>query len=124
MPSTANCTLRTPNVRMFTSTSTPDGGEIQTGSSCPDTACCAFDDLDLAVEGMSYNDVWVTRLRANLPVSALNVDLKLEAAPKQDVVSGFYTANQDPATTASIAPLRRDRMAGSATIVLGAETST
>ena len=74
---------------------------------------------ELAIEGMNRSDVWVTRLRANLPVAALNEDLRLEAHPKQEIVSGFYVARDESSSTASIAPLRRGRIAGSATLTLG-----
>lgn len=86
---------------------------------CAPTACCAFDDLELAIKGMNRSDVWVTRLRANLPVAALNEDLRLEAHPQQQIVSNIHNARPEPAATASIAPLRRDRIAGSATVTLG-----
>ncbi|MCW5836469.1 MAG: DUF2330 domain-containing protein [Labilithrix sp.] len=89
------------------------------GEQCAESACCAFDDLELAVRGMSRGDVWVTRLRANLPVTALDEDLRLEAHPTQESVSGFYVARAEPSVTASVAPLRRGRVAGSATLTLG-----
>ena len=89
------------------------------GGECVESACCAFDDLELAIEGMNRSDVWVTRLRANLPVAALNEDLRLEAHPKQEVVTGFYVARDESSSTASIAPLRRGRVVGSATLTLG-----
>jgi Uncharacterized protein conserved in bacteria (DUF2330) len=82
-------------------------------------ACCSFDDLELAIDGMNRNDVWVTRLRANLPVAALNEDLRLEAHPKQEPVSNVHQAKPESSPNASIAPLRRGRIAGSATLTLG-----
>jgi hypothetical protein len=66
-----------------------------------------LDDYALAVEGMPPGNVWVTRLRANLPAQALGQDLKLEAAPKQVGLSTQYLA-QDPdpvQAQSSIAPV-------------------
>lgn len=94
-------------------------GETPPDGECVESACCAFDDLELAVQGMNRADVWVTRLRANLPVAALNEDLRLEAHPKQEIVTGFYVAREESSSTASIAPLRRGRIVGSATLTLG-----
>jgi len=96
---------------------TSSGGDSTNG--CADSACCAFDDLELAIQGMNKSDVWVTRLRANLPVAALNEDLRLEAHPQQQIVSNFHYARSESPPTASIAPLRRGRLAGSATLTLG-----
>ncbi len=95
------------------------GSDGEEPSVCVEKACCAFDDLDLAIEGMNKSDVWVTRLRANLPTAALNEDLRLEAHPTQETVDSFHYAKAEPGATASVAPLRRDRMAGSATLTLG-----
>jgi len=96
---------------------TSSGGASTNG--CAESACCAFDDLELAIQGMNKSDVWVTRLRANLPVAALNEDLRLEAHPEQQVVSNFHYARSESPPTASIAPLRHGRLAGSATLTLG-----
>ncbi|MBX3204846.1 MAG: DUF2330 domain-containing protein [Labilithrix sp.] len=96
-----------------------DAGSGPPAEQCGESSCCAFDDLELAIAGMNRADVWVTRLRANLPVAALNEDLRLEAHPTQESVSGFYVARAEPSVTASIAPLRRGRIAGSATLTLG-----
>jgi hypothetical protein len=53
------------------------------------------DDFEVATRGMSLDSVWVTRLRANLPASALAKDLKLEASPTQSALSAQYLA-RDP----------------------------
>lgn len=65
------------------------------------SACDALDDLDVALTGMHQSDVWVTRLRAFLPASALNGDLRLEAAVQSIAPSAHHTdtyteANYDP----------------------------
>jgi MYXO-CTERM domain-containing protein len=66
--------------------------------------CDAFDDLRVATEGMRSSNVWVTRLRANLPVAALAADLRLEAPSDQSVVSPDHVASTvvgSPPPTAS-----------------------
>ena len=37
----------------------------------PDAECLYLDDIDVALRGLHPTDVWVTRLRANLPANAL-----------------------------------------------------
>lgn len=55
--------------------------------------CSRLDDLDVALRGMSTNDVWLTRLRAQLPADALKIgDLRLEAHPSQVAVSNEHQA--------------------------------
>lgn len=71
------------------STSTDAGTRVDAGStSCTKvvSGCDGFDDLDVATRDLHASDVWVTRLRADLPVSALATDLVLEAAPEQKEV--------------------------------------
>lgn len=77
----------------------------------PDTSTCpGFDDLDVAMKGLHAKDVWVTRLRAVLPVDALSAgDLRLE--PTKDpwlVQTNSHTAvrysdqpAQDPQASSS-----------------------
>jgi hypothetical protein len=56
-------------------------------------ACDTFDDLDVATAGMHPSDVWVTRLRAFLPASAVSSgDLRLEASPLQAAQSSTLSA--------------------------------
>jgi hypothetical protein len=56
--------------------------------------CPGFDDLDVALRGLHPTDVWVTRLRANLPAGALAAgDLRLEAASRQTPVSNVHVAS-------------------------------
>lgn len=45
--------------------------------------CDGFDDFEVALRGLSARDLWLTRLRADLPVAALDRDLRLEASPYQ-----------------------------------------
>jgi uncharacterized protein (TIGR03382 family) len=58
--------------------------------------CAGFDDIDVALDGAHPQDVWVTRLRARLPVYALANDLRIEASPAQVSVSNVH---QVPAQT-------------------------
>jgi hypothetical protein len=53
--------------------------------------CDGYDDLDVAKRGLHASDVWVTRLRADLPVAALSADLKIEAAADQKTLSPAHT---------------------------------
>jgi hypothetical protein len=74
-----------------------------------DELCCDFDDLEVAVGGLHRNDVWITRMRADLPVGALSQDLRIEAHPSQIQVSNVHNAVLPTVTgtTARIAPTRR-----------------
>ncbi|HEY8075703.1 MAG TPA: DUF2330 domain-containing protein [Labilithrix sp.] len=82
--------------------------------------CCEFDDLETAVFGMHRADVWVTRLRAELPVAALAQDLRLEAHPSQTVVNNVHNAQNAPASGgARIAP-RKPSPLGTGIAVVGA----
>ncbi len=55
--------------------------------------CTGFDDIDVAIRGMQRSDVWVTRLRADLPRAALASDLQLRAAG-QVPITGVYQAEE------------------------------
>lgn len=67
------------------------GAELPTGSA--EGACAYLDDIDVALRGLHAGDVWVTRLRANLPANALaGGDLRLEAAAVQTPVSNVHYA--------------------------------
>jgi hypothetical protein len=50
-----------------------------------------LDDLAVALLGQRPSEVWVTRLEANLPRAALDVDLELAASRDQRVEVGSYT---------------------------------
>jgi hypothetical protein len=63
--------------------STPDGGGTTDNG-------CNFDDITVATKGMVQSDVWVTRLRMHLPVSALGDDLHLAASDPQALVSSRH----------------------------------
>ena len=70
---------------------TCDAGADDAGY-CPQFTAC--DDWTVASQGMEPDLVWVTRLRANLPASALSAgDLSVEAAPSQTIVPSALTTN-------------------------------
>jgi hypothetical protein len=50
------------------------------------SGCDGFDDYEVAMRGITTSDAWITRLRADLPVSALSTDLKIEAAASQSEI--------------------------------------
>jgi hypothetical protein len=82
------------------------------------TIVAACDDLDVAVTDMALNDVWVTRLRANLPNAALADTLRLEAAPKQEKLDNVhYAATTGTIPTARIARLHTSRTQGTYALV-------
>ena len=84
----------------------PAGGD-DGGAACPPNMTAACDDLSVAMTGMASGDLWVTRLRADLPSAALSQDLSLEATASQAPVSNLhhtdaYTiANYDPCASVS-----------------------
>jgi hypothetical protein len=66
--------------------------------------CLKLDDLDVALFGLHRTDVWVTRVRAVLPVDALTSgDLRLSASKQQMRVSNVHAAayysDEDPMTS-------------------------
>ena len=74
-----------------------DSGATYTEPSAPlprpaPSACASFDDVDVALRGMRASDVWITKLRAELPSSSLGQDLRLGASPRQVAVSATHTA--------------------------------
>lgn len=44
------------------------------------SGCDGYDDYEVATRGLHAGDVWITRIRADLPVAALSTDLQLAAA--------------------------------------------
>ena len=70
-----------------------EGSGGSDGGSCQSTIV-ACDDLDLAMQGIPTGSLWVTRLRAFLPQSALSADLVLTASPSQAEVTNLHTAAQ------------------------------
>jgi hypothetical protein len=63
--------------------------------------CATFDDLNAATGGLYIGDVWVTRLRAKLPVAALAQDLHLQATATQTAVSNLHQAAYGPQANAN-----------------------
>ncbi len=70
-------------------TVTDAGTKPRTSPQCWVTVqgCDGFDDLDVTTRGLHTGDTWITRLRADLPVQALDQDLKLGAASSQQQIS-------------------------------------
>jgi MYXO-CTERM domain-containing protein len=50
------------------------------------------DDLDVAMTGISSGNLWVTRLRADLPATALAANLVLEATASQVAIPNVHNA--------------------------------
>jgi MYXO-CTERM domain-containing protein len=78
-----------------------DGGAVSDGGTSSDGGTlaepydpCSYDDLTAATAGMNPSDVFVTRLRADLPASALSQDLTLHAAADQSPYSNVHDATQ------------------------------
>lgn len=69
-----------------------DGGTSDAGPACTKIVqgCDGFDDLDVAVLGLHPYDIWVTRLRADLPVQSLDTDLRIQAASVQAEVDPVH----------------------------------
>ncbi len=95
----------------------PDGGDDAgpAGPDYPETYAC--DDLDVALAGLHKSDVWVTRLRANLPGAALDVPLKLEPTKEQTVVSNVHQSTNTGTITARVAPKGVNREHGTYAII-------
>jgi hypothetical protein len=86
----------------------PDGGAATADGGAGDASPCSSepllscDDLSLAMTGIAAGNLWVTRLRAALPVGALSQDLELEATASQAPLSNahhtnsYTIANYDP----------------------------
>ncbi len=75
-----------------------DGGAADAGATQTCTkvvsGCDGYDDLDVATRDLHPSDIWVTRLRADLPVTALDVDLRLEATSEQKALSPAHKTTQ------------------------------
>jgi hypothetical protein len=73
-----------------------DGGEGDSSDSDGSVTVCTTavtcDDLQIAMTGIASGNLWITRLRASLPVSALAADLVLEAASSQVPVPNVHNA--------------------------------
>jgi hypothetical protein len=79
-----------------------DASPEAAGPGCSATSCSTFDDLTVALDGMSPSTTWVTRLRTTLPASSLSQDLVLQASAGQTQVSNQLTASvyDDPSYSA------------------------
>jgi hypothetical protein len=88
----------------------PSCGQIAPGQIDARTlACGALDDVGVAFTGLHPNDVWVTRIEADLPRLALAHDLDLKPAASQTPVSNYLQApvgiNEDGLCPTSVPPL-------------------
>jgi hypothetical protein len=97
--------------------------ESDAGADTPDAAVAPppapqCDDMKALFEGLSASDLWITRIRSNLPNAALADTLKLEAA-KQEPVDNVFQVTETGAISARIARTKNGRMLGSATIIAG-----
>jgi hypothetical protein len=69
--------------------------------------CAGFTDVATALIGMHPEDVWITRLEANLPRAELATDLTIGAEETQGSVSNWLVATQNenlPCTPGAAAP--------------------
>ncbi|MCA9590309.1 MAG: DUF2330 domain-containing protein [Myxococcales bacterium] len=89
----------------------PDAGGGNNGTdagvrppSKPTPTTC--DDLDAATESMRAGDVWISRLRMDLPYATLDETLRLEAEPTQKRVENIHTA-RDIGTITKLTVSRR-----------------
>ncbi|HEX8796674.1 MAG TPA: DUF2330 domain-containing protein [Polyangiaceae bacterium] len=84
---------------------TPAGADAGADAAACQPKVVGCDDLDVAMTGITPGNLWITRLRADLPIGALTNDLALEASPSQDPVSSLHTAvgytvsNYNPCST-------------------------
>jgi hypothetical protein len=73
--------------------------------------CGELDDLSVALTGLHLNDVWLSRMEANLPRAALDQDLLFEASSLQINVENRVVPDQHDNhpcdQQASIAPLSK-----------------
>jgi MYXO-CTERM domain-containing protein len=75
---------------------------------CTPAVMC--DDLQIAMNGIAAGGLWITRMRSDLPSSALAADLVLEATASQEPVSNLHTTeiytdpNYSPCPPANAAP--------------------
>ncbi|MCA9624719.1 MAG: DUF2330 domain-containing protein, partial [Myxococcales bacterium] len=104
--------------------------QVEVGEVGHESLVCApeADDLAVALTGLHVGDVWLTRLDANLPRTAFDRDLVLEASGNQSGVAHRFFASQtanhpcpDNVSSAGIAGLLRRRLPGGLVgLVLGA----
>jgi hypothetical protein len=76
---------------------------------CTPPAPTVCDDPLVAFTGLHTGSIWVTRLEADLPASALGADLVLEAEPSQSTVTNVHRAvswvDGNPCTLSSVGAL-------------------
>ncbi|NUP14061.1 MAG: DUF2330 domain-containing protein [Polyangiaceae bacterium] len=71
----------------------PACGSVEPGAlDSRQLGCVGAEDIAVALDGLNVENVWVTRLEANLPRAALSDDLTLEAAAEQVPVNNILTA--------------------------------
>ncbi len=76
----------------------PSCGSVASGSIDARTLVCGLglpeplDDVAVAMNGLHPNDVWITRIEANLPREALQKDLTVEAAGQTSTVDNLRIA--------------------------------
>jgi hypothetical protein len=75
------------------------------------------DDLDVALTGLHRSDVWVVRMRANLPNEAMETPLELEPAPDQTPVENVYQTTQLGTVSAGLFGIPSGRLGTYATIL-------
>jgi len=110
-----------------------DGGEGDSSDSDGSVTVCTTavtcDDLQIAMTGIASGNLWITRLRANLPVSALAADLVLEAASSQVPVPNVHNATTytvpgyNPCPASATAPSAAPAGSGGGCACLAAEAS-
>jgi hypothetical protein len=87
--------------------------------------CGKLDDVGVALTGMHPNDVWLTRLEANLPRAALASDLVVQASGSQTAVDNLMQARSGKNTEelcgsqAAALPERKAGGGGRGPLVLG-----
>ncbi len=90
----------------------PACGVVADGVDARRLGCEDLDDVAVALEGLHFDDVWLTRLEMVLPRSALVADLKLVASPSQTPVESSITASiaerAESACPAGTTPIARD----------------
>jgi hypothetical protein len=69
-----------------------DGGDADGGMDTKPARPASCDDLSAALHDLQRGDVWITRLRMDLPYDVLEQTLRLEAEPTQTRVENIHTA--------------------------------
>jgi hypothetical protein len=69
-----------------------DGAASMASAGCTPPAPTVCDDPEVAFTGLHMGSIWITRLVADVPSSALGQDLVLEATPDQSAVANVHQA--------------------------------